>query len=102
MKRNLVCPLNWGLGMPRAEPIIRKLVKGNEVVIAADGYPLKFLQKHTQLRTIENKSYPINIRKETHWYGYSCRSFRRYQRNRKEHRWLKKLLKRALRPSNFR
>jgi len=42
----LVCPLNWGLGhAARCVPIIRQLItEGNDVVIAADGFPLKFLQ----------------------------------------------------------
>ena len=45
--RVLVAPLNWGLGhATRCVPIIRGLLaEGYEVVIAADGYPLKFLRQ---------------------------------------------------------
>ena len=45
--RVLVAPLNWGLGhATRCVPIIRGLLaEGYEVVIAADGYPLKFLRR---------------------------------------------------------
>ena len=45
--RVLVAPLNWGLGhATRCVPLIRRLLdEGHEVVIAADGYPLKFLRR---------------------------------------------------------
>ena len=45
--RVLVAPLNWGLGhATRCVPIIRGLLaEGHEVVIAADGYPLRFLRQ---------------------------------------------------------
>ena len=45
--RVLVAPLNWGLGhATRCVPIIERLLaEGHEVVIAADGYPLKFLRR---------------------------------------------------------
>ena len=45
--RVLVAPLNWGLGhATRCVPIIRGLIEqGHEVVIAADGYPLRFLRR---------------------------------------------------------
>ena len=45
--RVLVAPLNWGLGhATRCVPIIRELIEqGHEVVIAADGYPLRFLRR---------------------------------------------------------
>ena len=45
--RVLVAPLNWGLGhATRCVPIIKGLLaEGYEVVIAADGYPLKFLRR---------------------------------------------------------
>ena len=45
--RVLVAPLNWGLGhATRCVPIIRGLLaEGHKVVIAADGYPLKFLRQ---------------------------------------------------------
>ena len=42
-----MAPLNWGLGhATRCVPIIRGLLaEGYEVVIAADGYPLRFLRQ---------------------------------------------------------
>ena len=45
--RVLVAPLDWGLGhATRCVPIIEGLLaEGHEVVIAADGYPLKFLRR---------------------------------------------------------
>ena len=45
--RVLVAPLNWGLGhATRCVPIIRGLLaEGHKVVIAADGYPLRFLRR---------------------------------------------------------
>ncbi len=58
----LVCPLNWGLGhATRCVPIIRNLMtEGHEPVIAADGFPLAFLQQEfPSLRFIEFSSYSI-------------------------------------------
>lgn len=58
----LVCPLNWGLGhATRCVPIIRELIaQGHEVVLVADGYPLRFLQgEFPTLRTIKLPSYPV-------------------------------------------
>ncbi len=93
----LVSPLNWGLGhATRCEPIIRKLVEeGHEVVIAADGYPLKFLQKQfPQLRTIESKSYPIKYSKSKTLVWVFLPFLPKFASSiEKEHRWLKKLLK---------
>ena len=45
--RVLVAPLDWGLGhATRCVPIIERLLaEGHEVLIAADGYPLKFLRR---------------------------------------------------------
>ena len=45
--RVLVAPVDWGLGhATRCVPIIERLLaEGHEVVIAADGYPLKFLRR---------------------------------------------------------
>ena len=65
-KKVLVCPLNWGLGhATRCVPVIRdELAAGNEVVIAADGYPLQFLrQEFPALRILELPSYPIRYSK---------------------------------------
>ena len=47
LSRVLVAPLNWGLGhATRCVPIIKGLLAdGYKVVIAADGYPLRFLRR---------------------------------------------------------
>lgn len=96
-KKILVCPLNWGLGhATRCEPIIRKLLtEGHEVVIAADGFPLRFLQKQfPALRTIESESYPIRYSKgDTLIWVMIPFLPKLLARIWKEHRWLKKLLK---------
>lgn len=55
-KRVLVAPLNWGIGhATRCVPIIKKLLEaGKEVVIAADGYPMRLLQNEfPELKFIE-------------------------------------------------
>jgi predicted ribosome-associated RNA-binding protein Tma20 len=63
----LVAPLNWGLGhATRCIPVIEALIQaGKQVVIAADGTPLLFLQKKfPKLKTIELKI--INISYSSH------------------------------------
>ena len=97
VRKILICPLNWGLGhATRCEPVIRRLVsEGHEVVIAADGYPLKFLQKQfPQLRTIESKSYPIRYSKGNTLVWVMLPFIPKFFNGiAKEHRWLKNLLK---------
>lgn len=64
--RVLVAPLNWGLGhATRCIPIIHQLLQENhEVIIAADGYPLRLLQQEfPSLELIELPSYQINYSK---------------------------------------
>lgn len=96
-KKILVCPLNWGLGhATRCVPIIRKLLaEGHEVVIAADGFPLRFLQKEfPALRTIESSSYPIRYSKgDTLIWIMIPFIPKLLGRIWKEHRWLSKLQK---------
>lgn len=95
-KKVLVCPLNWGLGhATRCVPIIRSLVdEGHEVVIAADGYPLTFLQKQfPELRSIELPSYPINYSKGNSQVWQMLRLIPKILGGiKKEHRWLDELL----------
>ncbi len=55
-RRVLVAPLNWGIGhATRCVPIIKKLIASDkEVIIAADGYSLSFLQKEfPDVETVE-------------------------------------------------
>lgn len=96
-KKILVCPLNWGLGhATRCEPIIRKLIaEGNEVVVAGDGYPLKFLQRQFPgIRAIESKSYPIKYSRGNTLVWVFLPFIPKFVSGiNREHRWLKKLLK---------
>lgn len=92
----LVCPLNWGLGhATRCVPLIREQIDaGNEVVIVADGYPLKFLREEfPQLRTIEYPSYPVHYSK-TNTQVFALMKFlpKMFRKIHQEHLWLKKLL----------
>jgi len=93
----VLCPLNWGLGhATRCVPIIRKLVAdGHEVVIAADGFPLEFLhQQFPNLRLIEVSSYAIRYSSgKTQVIAMLWNLPNILGGIRKEHRWLKKLLK---------
>jgi len=66
-QRNLIAPLDWGLGhATRCIPIIRLLLKKNhEVIIAADGRPFSLLkQEFPQLEFIRLKGYGINYPKK--------------------------------------
>jgi predicted glycosyltransferase len=59
----LICPLNWGLGhATRCIPLIEDYLKdGNEVVVAADGYPLILLQQEfPDIQFIELPSYDFS------------------------------------------
>jgi len=95
-QKTLICPLNWGLGhATRCVPIIRGLVaEGNEVVIAADGYPLQFLhQEFPELRIIELPSYPIRYSKGKSQVFVMLRFLPKlYKGIKREHEWLDHLL----------
>jgi predicted glycosyltransferase len=61
--RTLIAPLNWGLGhATRCIPLIQKLLsEGQEIIIAADGHPLKLLKtEFPDLSYIELPSYKIS------------------------------------------
>lgn len=91
--KTLVCPLNWGLGhATRCVPLIRKeIADGNEVVIAADGYPLLFLKKQfPDLQFVSSESYPIRYSKGDSMVWQIVRVFPfLISRSRKEHLWLR-------------
>jgi uncharacterized protein (TIGR00661 family) len=93
----LVCPLNWGLGhATRCVPIIRELLaRGCEVVVAADGYPLAFLQQaFPALRFIELPSYSIRYSKSNSQILAMVVSLPRVMAGIvREHLWLKSLIK---------
>jgi len=95
-KKILVCPLNWGLGhAARCIPIIQKLIEnGNELTIAADGFPLTLLQKEfPSIPTIELKSYPIKYSKRDSQVGAMIRFLPKLVSGIiLEHRWLAKFL----------
>jgi uncharacterized protein (TIGR00661 family) len=93
----LVCPLNWGLGhATRCVPIIRGLLAHDrEVVVAADGYPLAFLQhEFPELRFIELPSYSIRYSKSNSQILAMVVSLPRVMAGIvREHLWLKSLIK---------
>ena len=96
-KKILVCPLNWGLGhAARCIPIIQKLIEnGNEIIIAADGFPLSLLQKEfPSIPTIQLKSYSIRYSKRNSQVGAMIRFLPKLISGIiKEHLWLNKFLK---------
>lgn len=96
-KKTLVCPLNWGLGhATRCVPLIRKeLEEGNEVVIASDGFPLKFLkQQFPDLRFVEFPSYPVQYSKyDTQVFAFMKFLPKMFRDIYREHHWLKKITK---------
>jgi uncharacterized protein (TIGR00661 family) len=66
-KNVLVCPLDWGLGHAcRCVPIIHAFIEaGANVIIAADGRPLAFLQQEfPSLTFIRLKGYGITYQKK--------------------------------------
>ncbi len=93
----LIAPLNWGLGhATRCVPIIRReLAAGNEVTIAADGYPLQFLrQEFPDLPYFELPSYPIRYSKGRSQVGAMLRFLPKLIRGiKRERRWLAELLR---------
>lgn len=92
----LICPLNWGLGhASRCVPIIREeLKKGNEVVIASDGFPLAFLRlQFPELRFIELPSYPVKYSKGKSQFFAMLRFLPQlYLGIKRENKWLKHFL----------
>ncbi len=95
-KKILVCPLNWGLGhASRCVPIIHsELEKGNEVVVAADGFPLRMLkQEFPMLRFLELPSYPIRYSKGKSQFFAMLRFIPSLIKGIvSEHKWLNRLL----------
>lgn len=95
-KKILICPLNWGLGhASRCVPIIREeLRKGNEVLIASDGFPLVFLRlQFPELRFIELPSYPIEYSKGKSQFFAMLRFLPQlYLGIKRENKWLKHFL----------
>ncbi|NDP19529.1 MAG: glycosyltransferase [Paludibacter sp.] len=93
----LVCPLNWGLGhATRCVPIILQLMaQGHELAVAANGFPLEFLQQEfPSLRFIEFPSYSISYssgKSQISSIGFSIPKIIRGIV--KEHFWLNKLLR---------
>ncbi|MGC3977284.1 MAG: hypothetical protein QM751_03030 [Paludibacteraceae bacterium] len=92
----LICPLDWGLGhASRCVPIIyEELQKGNEVVVASDGFPLAFLrQQFPELRFIEFSSYPVKYSKGNSQFWAMLRFLPQlYREIKHEHSWLEKFL----------
>lgn len=60
-KKILYCVLNWGLGHAcRSEPLIRELLKENELILASDGIAKSYLERSfPELTILEMPSYNI-------------------------------------------
>ena len=95
--RVLVAPLNWGLGhAARCVPIIRELLSQKcEVVIAADGYPLRFLrQEFPHLEWIEFKGLQVEYSDGQSQVGAMLRQLPSFLRGIwREHKELKRIMK---------
>ena len=96
--RVLVAPLNWGLGhATRCVPIIRELLRRKcEVVIAADGYPLRFLrQEFPHLEWVEFEGLKVEYSKGQSQVGAMLRQLSSFLRDIwREHKELKKIVER--------
>ena len=96
--RVLVAPLNWGLGhATRCVPIIRELLRRKcEVVIAADGYPLRFLrQEFPHLEWVEFEGVKVEYSDGQSQVGAMLRQLPRFLRDIwREHKELKKIVER--------
>ena len=98
LSRVLVAPLNWGLGhATRCVPIIRELLSQKcEVVIAADGYPLRFLrQEFPHLEWVEFKGLQVEYSDGQSQVGAMLRQLPQFLRDiLREHKELKKIVER--------
>ena len=96
--RVLVAPLNWGLGhATRCVPLIRRLLdEGHEVVIAADGYPLKFLRREfPHLEWVEFEGLKVEYSDGESQVGAMLRQLPGFLRDIwREHRELKRIVER--------
>ena len=94
--RVLVAPLNWGLGhATRCVPIIRELLRqGKEVVIAAEGYPLRFLRREfPHLEWVEFKGLKVEYADSESQVGAMLRQLPGFLRGIwREHRELKRIV----------
>ena len=96
--RVLVAPLNWGLGhATRCVPIISELLRqGKEVVIAAEGYPLRFLRREfPHLEWVEFKGLKVEYSDGQSQVGAMLRQLPQFLRDiLREHKELKKIVER--------
>ena len=94
--RVLVAPLNWGLGhATRWVPIIRELLRqGKEVVIAAEGYPLRFLRREfPHLEWVEFEGLKVEYADSESQVGAMLRQLPGFLRGIwREHRELKRIV----------
>ena len=95
--RVLVAPLYWGLGhATRCVPIIEGLLaEGHEVVIAADGYPLRFLrQEFPHLEWVKFEGLKVRYADGQSQVGAMLRQLPRFLRDIwREHKRLKEVVK---------
>ena len=94
--RVLVAPLEWGLGhATRCVPIIRELLRQKcEVVIAADGYPLRFLrQEFPHLEWVEFEGLKVRYADGVSQVGAMLRQLPSFLRGIwREHKELKRIV----------
>ena len=94
--RVLVAPLDWGLGhATRCVPIIRELLRQKcEVVIAADGYPLRFLrQEFPHLEWVEFEGLKVEYSDSKSQVGAMLRQLPSFLRGIwREHKELKRIV----------
>ncbi|MDR2824628.1 MAG: hypothetical protein LBB41_05455 [Prevotellaceae bacterium] len=97
MSKILISPLDWGLGhATRCVPLIRDFIKrGDEVIIATDGFPLQFLRNEfPQLRFEIIASYKVTYSTGKSQVGAMLRNLPRIVAGVfREHRWLHNYLK---------
>ena len=95
--RVLVAPLDWGLGhATRCVPIIERLLaEGHEVVIAAEGYPLKFLRREfPHLDWVKFEGLKVRYADGQSQVGAMLRQLPRFLRDIwREHKRLKEIVK---------
>ena len=98
LSRVLVAPLNWGLGhATRCVPIIKELIEqGHEVVIAADGYPLRFLRREfPHLEWVEFEGFKVEYADGESQVGAMLRQLPSFLRGIwREHKELKRIVER--------
>ena len=84
-KRILFSPLNWGLGhVTRSIPVIKKLVKNNEVIICCDEAQEKFYREYFKdIWYIPHKGYPFSFTGSGNWTKEMLQNFKQLRKFKK-------------------